>query len=633
VRSVQRIFNKAARKNRYGEDSVSNVFSLAKLAKLVRYYILESTTSAGSGHPTSSLSAVELMTCLMFNGYFRYDANNPQYENNDRIIFSKGHASPLLYALWAVAGKVSEKELLSLRHFGSRLEGHPSLDFPYAEAPTGSLGQGLSIGVGKALNAKYLDKLPYRVFVLLGDSEMSEGSVWEAVQIAAHYKLDNLIGIIDVNRLGQRGETMWGHNVSRFERVLAAFGWHTIVVDGHRIEEVCLAYEKALRLKGKPVMIIAKTIKGKGVSFLEDKEGWHGKVLNKDEFIRALVELGGIDKSVVGHIRVPEKKKPKQARARKVKPILYKRGDMVATRKAYGTSLGEIFFRYPDIVCLDAEVSNSTYAKDFAKCYPERFFEMFIAEQNMVGTALGLSLRGKIPFVSTFAAFLARAHDQIRMSEYARANIKFVGSHAGVSIGQDGPSQMGLGDIAMFRSILGSVVLYPCDAVSMRALVERAAQHKGIAYLRTTRMDTPVLYTKQDAFHVGGSKILKESSKDKATIIAAGITVHEALGAYEALKAEGIIVRVIDAYSIKPLDVPTIVRAAKETKALITVEDHFLEGGLGDAIDSALSDMHAFANMHRLAVTKIPESGAPRMLLDYEGISKQSIINAVKKAI
>ncbi len=421
------------------------VEKLRKLATLIRYYILVMTTEAGSGHPSSSLSATELMSCLLFSGILRFDVDHPKSANNDRLIFSKGHASPLFYALWAAAGELTEKDLSTYRRFGSPLEGHPTVAFPFAEAATGSLGQGLSIGVGMALNAKYLDKLPYRTYVLLGDSEMAEGSQWEAMEIAAYYKLDNLIGVLDVNRLGQRGETMYGWDLNAYEKRISSFGWRTILLDGHSIPEILSAYQEALRGTGQPVMLIAKTIKGKGVSFVENKDGWHGKALKREECDRAVKELGEIDKSVRGEIVPPEDLQLKEKSAQGVPmKINYPADKPVPTRKAYGNALVRIFPEFPRLVSLDGEVSNSTYAEIFKEAYPDRFFEMYIAEQNMVGAALGLSRRGKIPFVSTFAAFFTRAFDQIRMSQYSDANIKFVGSHAGVSIGEDGPSQMGL---------------------------------------------------------------------------------------------------------------------------------------------------------------------------------------------
>jgi len=629
---------------------------LEKLAKLIRYFILVSTTSAGSGHPTSSLSATELMTALLFGSFFKFDLKNPKGLDNDRLIFSKGHASPLFYALFAAAGVVTERELLTLRKFGSPLEGHPTMAFPYTEGSTGSLGQGLSIGIGMAINARYIDKLSYRTFVLLGDSEMAEGSQWEAIQIAAYYKLDNLIGILDVNRLGQRGETMYGHDVSAYQKRVSSFGWETIVIDGHSYPQIVNAYTKALKTKDKPTMIIAKTIKGKGISSLEDKGGWHGKALSKEELDKALQELGKIDKSVRGKINKSEnysssEAKPRMTRRSEVDKFStssnnislsdYPKDKPVATRKAYGNALVRIFPKFPNMVVLDAEVGNSTYSEIFQKKYPERFFEMFIAEQNMVGAALGLSRRGKIPFISTFAAFFTRAFDQIRMSQYSDANIKFVGSHAGVSIGQDGPSQMGLEDIAMFRTLLDSVVLYPSDAVSCEKLVEEAAKHKGNVYIRTTRADTPIIYNPNERFKIGGSKIHRlkvQSSKRKnaaqnsrVVIIAAGITLHEALSAQKKLAEKGIEVIVIDCYSIKPIDEKTLRDISKHSKAIIVVEDHYKEGGVAEAVRSALFDIKI--PIHSLAVAKMPKSGKPSELLDYEEISASAIIRKVKEIL
>jgi transketolase len=605
---------------------------LKKLATLIRYYILIMTTEAGSGHPTSSLSATELMACLLFGGAFRFDVSHPKYPNNDRLIFSKGHASPLFYALWAAAGKLTENELMTYRKFGSPLEAHPAVVFPYVEAATGSLGQGLSIGVGMALNAKYIDKLPYRTYVLLGDSEMAEGSQWESMQIAAHYKLNNLIGILDVNRLGQRGETMYGWDLEAYEKRISSFGWKTTVLDGHSISETLGAYEEALRATDQPVMLIGKTIKGKGVSFIENKNGWHGKTLKKEECDRALKELGEIDKSVRGEISPPEDLRPKEPTPQKpLKKIDYPADKPVATRKAYGNALVRIFPQFPNMVSLDGEVSNSTYSEIFKEAYPERFFEMYIAEQNMVGAALGLSCRGKIPFVSTFAAFFTRAFDQIRMSQYSDPNIKFVGSHAGVSIGEDGPSQMGLEDIAIFRTLLNGVVLYPSDAVSTDKLVKESAKHYGIVYIRTTRKDTPILYNPDEEFPIGGSKVLRRSNRDMLTVVTAGITLFEALDAYEELKKAGIFIRVIDLYSIKPPDSNALQKAASATKTIITVEDHYAEGGLGEAVKSALS---AFSvPIHSLAVRKKPKSGKPEELLDYEEISKKAIVEKVEELI
>lgn len=597
---------------------------LTEIAKLLKYYILLSTTKAGSGHPTTCLSSVELMVSLLFGGFFHFDAENPNNPNNDRLIFSKGHAAPLLYSLWTVAGKLTEEELLTLRKFGSPLEGHPVRTFLYSEAATGSLGQGLSIGVGMAINGKYIDRLPYRVFVLLGDSEMAEGSVWEAIQLAAYYRLDNFIGIIDVNRLGQRGETMYGHDLEAYAKRISAFGWKTICIDGHKFNEIFKAYGEALK-SDTPTMIIAKTIKGKGISFLEDKEGRHGVALTEAEFKEAMKELGEVNKVTVS-IKKPEILAPNpQPIEIKEFSKKYSRGEMVATRRVYGDALVKIFPEFSNIVVLDAEVSNSTYTEIFKKYYPERFFECFVAEQNMVGMAVGLALREKIPFVSTFAAFLTRAFDHIRMAQYSEANIKFVGSHAGVSIGQDGPSQMGLEDIAMMRSILNSVVLYPSDAVSTEKLVKEAARHKGIVYIRTTRSATPVIYSYDEEFPIGGAKVVKASDKDLFTVVGAGITLHEALKAYEELKKQDIYIRVIDLYSVKPLDTETLKKALSETKAVITVEDHYPAGGIGEAVKSEVGSNRVFS----LSCNKIPKSGTPEELLDYEEISAKAIVSKI----
>ncbi len=604
---------------------------LEKLARLVRYFILISTTGAGSGHPTSSLSATDLLVGLMFTGLFRYDAENPEHPNNDRLIFSKGHASPLLYSLWAAAGKISEQELMTYRRFGSTLEGHPTVAFRYAEAATGSLGQGLSIGSGMALNAKYIDKLTYRTYVLLGDSEMAEGSQWEAMQLAAHYRLNNLIGILDVNRLGQRGETMYGHDTEAYASRIASFGWETITIDGHNFDDIIPAYGKAVESKDKPVMIIARTIKGKGVSFVEDKNGWHGKTLSREQLGQALRDLGTVDTSLRGEIAKPEDLYPGKDPSGNTGPLAYEDGKPVATRKAYGNALKRIFPAFPDMVVLDAEVSNSTYSDAFKDAFPERFFEMYIAEQNMVGSALGLACRGKIPFVSTFAAFFTRAFDQIRMTQYSESNVKFCGSHAGVSIGQDGPSQMGLEDIAMFRSVLNCAVLYPSDAVSTEKLVEEAARHKGMVYIRTTRENTPILYGAHETFPIGKSKTLRQSVSDKVTVIAAGVTVFEALGAYEELAREGIYIRVVDLYCIKPIDSEALKWTIMGTRAVITVEDHHEEGGIGEAVRSALAG--GPAPIYSLAVRKIPKSGKPEELLDYEEISKNAIIKKAREVL
>ncbi|MHB8997852.1 MAG: transketolase [Armatimonadota bacterium] len=602
---------------------------LEALAKLIRYYSLTCSTAAGSGHPTSSLSATELMVGLLFGGVFRYDLSNPEHSNNDRIVFSKGHASPLYYSMLLAANAVSPEEIMSYRQFGSDLEGHPTPRFRYVEAATGSLGQGLSIGVGEALNARYLDKLPYRTYVLLGDSEMAEGSNWEAIELAAYYNLSGLIGIIDVNRLGQRGETMYGHNVGAYKERVEAFGWKAITIEGHDLPQVVAAYEEAMDAD-RPTMIIASTIKGKGVSWIEDKNGWHGKALDEEQLQQALGDLGPVDLEVRGEIAGPEDVHPEAVRSEAAEKMEdYPSRRQVATRDAYGSALKRIYSKFPHIVSLDGEVSNSTKAEAFEEAHQGRFFEMFITEQNMVGTAVGLQARGKIPFVSTFAAFFSRAFDQIRMAQYSMANIKFVGSHAGVSIGQDGPSQMGLEDIATFRTIIDSVVLHPCDAVSTDKLVEAMAEHQGISYLRTLREKTAVLYQPTDSFPIGGCKVLRQSPDDVATVVAAGVTVHEALKAYDMLQEDSIPVRVIDLYSIKPLDRQTLLQAARETGRLITVEDHNPEGGLGEAVLAALAEEPVPVDI--LAVRKRPMSGKPEELLAYEEIDAAAIVKQVRR--
>lgn len=631
----------------------ASLSDLDSLARLIRVWVLKSTHQAESGHPTSALSAVELMTALCFGGILRYDKKNPGHPNNDRLIFSKGHASPLLYALWAAAGEVTEDELMTYRQFESRLEGHPTSRFCYAEAATGSLGQGLSIGLGMALAAKKLDQLDYRSFVLLGDSEMAEGSNWEAIQLASHYQLDNLIGILDVNRLGQRGETMYGHDLQAYRKRIEPFGWRTVLVEnGHDHAHVLEGLRQVTASDGRPAMLIARTEKGHGVSFLADQEGRHGKPVDDEELQKALKELGEVDTSLRGTIlpppdrqtetRQPETRQPETRQVSTGSATAesdtettasqlegkYSIGDEVATRAAYGSALARLSNQISQLVALDGEVSNSTHADDMKKEHPERFFEMYIAEQNMVGTAVGLALRGKIPFVSTFAAFFTRAFDQIRMSPHSGANVKFVGSHAGVSIGEDGPSQMGLEDIAMFRSIADSVVLYPSDAVSTEHLVDAMAAHPGIAYLRTTRGKTPVIYNPEEPFPIGGAKVLRSNDEDQLTIIAAGITVHEALKASDELLAEGIRARVVDLYSIKPINRLTLETAARETGRLLTVEDHYAAGGIGEAVCHALSDNPV--PIRCLAVERRPRSGTPQRLLDSSGISAAKIADAVR---
>ena len=604
--------------------------SLEELARLVRHFILTSTTEAGSGHPTSSLSATDLMSALYFK-YLRFDGKDPKKANNDRVIFSKGHAAPLFYALCRVAGWIDDKEIMTLRKKGSRLQGHPTPAFPYSEAATGSLGQGLSVGVGMALDAAR-SGLNYRTYVLMGDGEMAEGQVWEAIQIAAYYKLNRLIGIIDVNRLGQSQETMYGHDAKAYADRVQGFGWHVILIDGHSLGEITKAFDEALSVQDRPVMIVAKTLKGSGISFLADKDGWHGKALPPADFERALKELGAVHTSKIGEVQKPEHVSRKETAPSPLALPTYQLGDLVATRKAYGEVLASCVSRTPQIFVLDAETKNSTFAEIAAKKFPENFAEMFIAEQNMVGVAVGLAQRGRIPFLSSFAAFLTRCFDQIRMAAVTGANIKCVGSHVGVSIGEDGPSQMGLEDIAMFRSIHGSIILYPSDAVSTLHLVESMIQTPGIIYLRTSRPATPVLYDAQEKFPIGGSKVLRSSSKDQVTLVAAGITLHESLSAYESLQKEGVSVRVIDAYSVKPIDAATLQKAAQETKALLVVEDHWFEGGLGDAVLNVFAEKKSVP-IYKLAVHEMPGSAKPEELVEMAGISASGIARKVREIL
>jgi len=609
----------------------SKVQQWTNLAQQLRVDSIRSSTAAGSGHPTSSMSAADLMAVLMIS-YLHYDFEDPQNPNNDHLIFSKGHASPLLYSMFKAAGAVTDEELLTLRKFGSRLEGHPTPAIPWVDVATGSLGQGLPIGVGIALCGKYLDKLPYHVWVLCGDSEMAEGSMWEAFDHASHYKLDNLIAIIDVNRLGQRGETELGWNTAAYAARAKAFGWNAIVIDGHNYEEINRAYAQAIQPNGSPTAIIAKTIKGKGVSFLENKEGWHGKALNKDQEQQALKELN-YTRSTTYPVQKPGNRQPAPEAAKKpVELPKYDGSKPVATRKAYGDALVAVGAANPDVVALDGEVSNSTYAEEFAKAYPDRFFEQYIAEQQMVAAAVGMSARHKIPFASTFAAFFSRAYDFIRMAAISRANIRLCGSHAGVSIGQDGPSQMALEDLSMFRAVFGSTVLYPCDANQTAQLVAQMMEHDGIVYLRTTREATPVLYGADEEFPVGGSKVVHQSDRDVATVIAAGITLHEARKAYDQLQEDGINVRVIDAYSVKPIDEETIIAAAEEAGGrIVVVEDHWPEGGLGDAVLDVFAQRDGpLPEVVKLAVQSMPGSGTPDELLEEAGISAHYIVQAVK---
>jgi transketolase len=617
-------------------QSTPQVQQWVHLAQQLRIDSIRCTTAAGSGHPTSSMSGADLMSVLM-SKYLHYDFDNPQNPNNDHLIFSKGHAAPLLYSMYKAAGAISDEELLTLRKFGSRIEGHPTPVLPWVDVATGSLGQGLPIGVGIALVARYVDKLPYKVFVLLGDSEMAEGSIWEALDHAAHYKLDNLIGILDCNRLGQRGETELGWNTAAYAERAKAFGWNPIVIDGHNLEEIDHAYAHATSANnGQPTLIIAKTVKGKGFSAVENKEGWHGKAFPKDMAEQAIQEINPQARSQTYPVQKPENLQPAAEAAKKpVELPQYTVGESQATRKAYGEALRALGAANPDVLAVDAEVSNSTHAEDFGKAYPDRFFEQYIAEQQLVATAVAMSVRHKVPFASTFAAFFSRAYDFIRMAAISRANIRLVGSHAGVSIGEDGPSQMALEDLAMMRAVYDSTVLYPSDANQTAQLVALMAEHPGIVYMRTTREKTPIIYGSDEVFTVGGSKVVRQSDKDEATIVAAGITLHEALKAYDQLKSDGITVRVIDAYSVKPIDEETLFTAAEEAgNKIITVEDHWPEGGLGEAVLEAFTERAGtLPVVVKLAVHSMPGSGKPAELLEDAGINAHHIVQAVRALV
>jgi len=613
-------------------SATPTVDELNHLARLVRYYSIVSTSTAGTGHPTSSMSAADLMTALFFHE-LRYNFDAARQPNNDRVIFSKGHASPLLYSLYTVAGAVSEDELMTLRKFGSRLEGHPTSRLPWVEAATGSLGQGITIGVGEALNGKYLDKLDYRVYVLLGDGEMAEGSVWEALNIAGYYKLDNLVAMVDVNRLGQSQPTAWEHNIDVYADRIRAFGWHVITLDGHDMDAVLRAFAEAKTIKDKPVALVAETIKGKGVPFIADDPGWHGKAIPKDQLPRALEELGPVNTELRAGVRLPEPMPVSDPVFTAPAPPDYTVGQMLATRRAYGNALKKLGDVNTHVIGLDGDVKNSSFSEIFQKAHPDQFFEMFIAEQNIVGIAVGLARMKKRPFGSTFAAFFTRAFDQIRMAALSEANIVLTGSHAGVSIGEDGASQMGLEELAMFRAVHGSTVLYPADAVATERLLTEAAQQDGVVYMQTTRADTPVIYGNDEQFPIGGAKVVKQNDADVITVVGAGITLAEAVKAYDALASENIYIRVVDAYSVKPIGAEVIAAAVHATNnRVIVVEDHWFEGGIGDAVLNIFATDPA-VSVYKLAVEKTPHSGKPAELLAYEGIDANSIAAKVRELV
>lgn len=611
----------------------TSVHALHNIATQLRIDSIRSTTEAGTGHPTTCMSAAEIVATLFFSE-MRFEPEEPRNPYADRFVLSKGHAAPILYAAWAAAGLFPREELLKLRQIGSDLEGHPTPRLSFVDVATGSLGQGICAAIGTALNARRIGA-DYRTYVLLGDGEMAEGSVWEAANAGVHHKLDSLCGIIDVNGLGQSQGTQFGHSLDEIAARWKAFDWHTIVVDGHDIQQLLHAYDEARATTGRPTMILARTLKGKGVSFTEGKENWHGKALKKgEEADKGIAEL---EKQMVADASKPEIRQPARTGHPPVTPADYSKmpapdyrlGDLIATREAWGTGLALLGSVDPRVVALDADVKNSTYSDRFEKAHPDRFYEFFIAEQAMVGAAMGLAARGAIPFPSTFACFLTRASDFIRMAGISAVNVKLTGSHAGISIGEDGPSQMALEDLSMMRGVPGCAVLYPCDAVSTGRLLAEMAQRPGLAYMRTSRPKTPVIYGPDEKFPIGGSKVIRQSDHDIAAVVGAGVTVFEALKAYDQLMSEGIAIRVIDAYSLQPIDGGTMLDAARATGgAVITVEDHYSAGGLGDAVSEAI--VTSGFVVKRLCVREIPRSGQPDELLDRYGISARHIVDAVR---
>jgi transketolase len=610
-------------------ETSSVVPVLKNIATRLRIDSIRATSEAASGHPTTCCSAADLAAALFFSE-MRYDPARPQHPCADRFVLSKGHAAPLLYAVWAAAGAVPRDELLKLRELSSDLEGHPTPRLPFVDVATGSLGQGLAAGVGLALNARRIGS-DYRTYVLMGDGETAEGSVFEAAAMGEYHQLDSLCGIVDVNGLGQSRATQLDHQMDAHRQRWEGFGWHAIIVDGHKMEEILDALAQARQTRGAPTVILARTLKGKGVSFLENAPHWHGKALKKgDELNRAIAELeaqivAGVDEASI-EIRPPSEAR-RSEKQEPVGPSSYTLGDQIATREAYGAVLARLGTADSRVVALDADVKNSTFSEKFEAAHPDRFYQCFIAEQAMIGASMGLAARGAIPFPSTFAAFLTRAADFVRMLAISDLNVKMAGSHAGVSIGEDGPSQMALEDLAMMTAQPNIVVLYPSDAVSAEQLVIAAAAHRGPVYIRTSRPKTPVIYDNNESFAIGGCKVVRQSDHDVATVIGAGVTLFEALKAYDTLAGEGVAIRVIDLYSLQPIDANTLITAARETGRLISVEDHYPSGGIGDAVARAIAPIGM--TVQRLAVGRIPRSGKPDELLDTFGISARHIVAAV----
>jgi len=599
-----------------------------ELAQQLRVDAIRASAAAGSGHPTSGMSAADL-TAVLFSKYLRYDFAAPENRANDHLVFSKGHASPLLYALYKAAGAIDDEELLSFREFGSRLQGHPTPEIPWVDVATGSLGQGLPIAVGIALAGARLEGADYRTWVLCGDSELAEGSMWEAFEHAGYAGLTNLIAIVDVNRLGQRGPTMHQWDTAQLAARAAACAWHVQEIDGHDFEAIDAAYAAALAAE-EPAVIFARTKKGSGVAAVEDKDGFHGKPLDDPD--AAIAELGGI-REVGVEVAKPGEAKPFEVARAAVDRPSYEVGESVATRGAYGDALAWLGSIDEKVVALDGEVGNSTYAERFAAKHPDRFFEMYIAEQQMVASAVGLQTRGWKPFASSFGAFLSRAYDFVRMGAISNADLKLCGSHVGVSIGPDGPSQMALEDIASLRAVLGSIVLYPSDPNQTVALLDAMREHRGVSYIRTTREKTPVLYGPEQSFEIGGSQVVRSGEDDAIALIGAGITLHECLKAADALAEKGVAARVIDLYSVKPVDAETVLAAARETGALVTVEDHWAEGGIGEVVAAVLAEAGSEARLTRLAVSERPGSGPPEALLAAAGIDAAHVVAAAERAL
>jgi len=618
----------------YHKPDEKTLQGLKDIANKLRINSIKATCASNSGHPTSCCSAAELMSVLFFNT-MRYKADDPRNACNDRFVMSKGHAAPILYAAWAEAGFVKESELLNLRKLDCELEGHPTPKLEFVDVATGSLGQGLGAACGMAYTGKHFDKASYRVYCMMGDGECSEGSVWEAMAFASYYKLDNLVAILDVNRLGQSEAAPLQHDMDTYRKRCEAFGWNTYVVDGHDVEELCKALWQAQQVKGKPTAIVAKTFKGKGLNGIEDMDNWHGKPIPKDRMEAVLADLQAQIQSP-NKVMTPEApqedaKAVDYSAIRLPSPPAYKLGDKIATRKAYGVALAKLGEGSQRVVALDGDTKNSTFSDMFRKAHPDRFVECFIAEQNMVSVAIGCATRDRtVAFASTFAAFFSRAYDQIRMAAISQSNVNLVGSHVGCSIGEDGPSQMALEDLAMFRAIPTCTVFYPSDGVSTERAVELSSNTKGICFIRTSRPETAVIYPADEKFEIGHAKVVRQSETDRVTVIGAGVTLHETLAAADQLAGEGVNIRVIDPFTIKPLDAATIVSSARATGGrIITVEDHYKEGGLGEAVLSAVAGEPGIV-VQSLSVSRVPQSGKPQELLDMFGISAKSIVAAVK---